>query len=48
VRLSADPKALKLSVLGKAFVFPRASVTELVAMKGLITHGLKILGWRVS
>lgn len=41
-RLAADPKTLKLSVLGKALVFPRESVLELIAMKGFITHGLEI------
>jgi hypothetical protein len=41
-RLTADPKTLKLSVLGKAIVFPRERVIELIAMKGFITHGLEI------
>ena len=41
-RLTADRKTLKLSVLGKALVFQRENVLELIAMKGFISHGLQI------
>jgi hypothetical protein len=41
-RLTADRTTLKLSVLGKALVFSRESVLELIAIKGLISHGLQI------